>query len=222
MDNFNMDFYQNNEEPQKNNKKIILIIGAFFLIFVTTVILLLLKGGIANSDKKKEPIPYEKIDFSTNDISSLEFALDGHVLTFPLSVSDLESIGYNVKDKYKSETLPGMNGYMYYSLSASAESDFGSEVSFSACNLSETSKRVTDCDIDAIFADDEHFVLCNGVTIYTSYDEVIEIMGEPTEEEEGYESKTLIYDIDGGFSIYIKYWHNNFDEMETLMISQKM
>ena len=217
MDTFDVGFNPNREK-EKKKRKIGAIIFVISLWVICGIVVFIGKGGLK---KEKDPIPYDEIDFSTDDISSLEFAVDGHVFTFPITVADLEKIGYKVKDKYKKEVIPGMNGYMYYSMSASAVSDFNSEVSFSACNLTETSKRVTECGIESIFARDEHFVLCNGITLSTSYDEVIAIMGKPTKEEEGYQSKTLTYDIDGGFSIYIEYLHNNFDEMDTLMIHQK-
>lgn len=199
------------------NKQKAMLILMIFIVFVVCVGLGLLLPNM-NANKKPDTIPYEEINFTTNDVSSMEFALNGQVLTFPTSVKEIESVGYILDASYQNEVLAGSNGTIYYSLSCSARSDSGSTVKFSAYNLAEESKSITDCEIETIFAKDEQFILCNGITISSSYDEVIAVMGEPTEYEEDYNSKTLTYEIGDEYSIYIKYLYGNYEEMETLML----
>lgn len=174
-----------------------------------------------NGNHKPEAITYEEIAFTSKDISSLELALNGQVLTFPTTVKEIESIGYILDAPYQNEVLQGSNGTVYYSVYCSARNGEGSMIRFSACNLSEESKPIEECEIENISAEDAMFVLCNGVSIESSYEDVIAIMGEPDEYEEDGDAKKLTYMIADGYSLYIRYTNGNYEEMETLRLSDR-
>lgn len=167
---------------------------------------------------KPEAIAYEEIAFTTTDFETLEFALNGQVLRFPVTVAEVEAAGYALDEVYRSEVLPATNGVTYTTIICSATSDSGCKIKYKAYNLTEESLNVLDCAIETIYAKDESFILCNGISMSSSYEEVIAAMGEPTEYEEDYNSKTLTYKIDDDYSIYIKYSQGNFETMDTLMI----
>ncbi len=174
-----------------------------------------------NGNHKPEAIAYEEIAFTSKDISSLEFALNGQVLTFPTTVKEIESVGYILDAPYQNEVLQGSNGTVYYSVNCSARNGEGSMIRFSVCNLSEESKPIEECEIENISAEDALFVLCNGVSIESSYEEVIAIMGEPDEYEEEGDAKKLTYMVADGYSLYIRYAKGNYEKMETLRLSDR-
>ena len=169
----------------------------------------------------KATIAYEEIAFTSKDISSLEFALNGQVLMFPTTVKELEGAGYTLDVPYQNEVLQGSNGTVYCAVYCSARNGEGSMIRFSACNLSKESKPIEECEIENISAEDALFILCNGVSLESSYEEVIAIMGEPDEYEEEGNAKKLTYMIADGYSIYIRYMNGNYEEMETLRLSDR-
>lgn len=192
---------------------------AAFVCFVGWVVWSLYTAE--NGNHKPEAIAYEEIAFTSKDISSLEFALNGQVFTFPTTVKELEGAGYTLDAPYQNEVLEGSNGTIYYSVLCSARNGEGSMIRFSACNLSEESKPIKECEIENISAEDALFILCNGVSLESSYEEVIAIMGEPDEYEEEGNAKKLTYMIADGYSLYIRYTNGNYEEMETLRLSDR-
>ena len=48
--------------------------------------------------KEKEPVAYADIPFTTKDVSSMEFAIAGKVMTFPCTTSDLYDAGYSMNE----------------------------------------------------------------------------------------------------------------------------
>ena len=46
--------------------------------------------------KEKAPVAYADIPFTTKDVSSMEFAIAGKVMTFPCTTSDLYDAGYSM------------------------------------------------------------------------------------------------------------------------------
>ena len=203
----------------KEKKKRLLVAGAIIVAFLCLVGWVVWSLYAADTGLyKPEAIPYEEIDFTTTDYKAMEFALNGQVLTFPVTVAEVEAAGYKLDEVYRSEVLPATSGITYTTILCSATSDSGHKIKYIAYNLTEESLNVLDCGIETIYAKDESFILCNGISISSSYEEVIATMGEPTEYEEDYNSKTLTYKIDDNYSIYIKYLYGNFETMETLMI----
>lgn len=189
---------------------VLLVLGVFGWIYMAE-----------NGNHKPEEIAYEEIAFTSKDISSLEFALNGQVLTFPTTVKELESAGYTLDAPYQNEVLQGSNGIVYYSILCSARNGEGSMIRFSACNLSKESKPIEECEIENISAEDALFILCNGISLESSYEEVIAIMGEPDEYEEEGDAKKLTYMVADGYSLYIRYMNGNYEEMETLRLSDR-
>ncbi len=189
---------------------VLLVLGVFGWIYMAE-----------NGNHEPEAMAYEEIAFTSKDISSLEFALNGQVLTFPTTVKELESAGYTLDAPYQNEVLQGSNGIVYYSILCSARNGEGSMIRFSACNLSKESKPIEECEIENISAEDALFVLCNGVSIESSYEEVTAIMGEPDEYEEEGDAKKLTYMVADGYSLYIRYTNGNYEEMETLRLSDR-
>lgn len=207
----------------KKEKKIRVLIASGLVValvgFVGWVVWSL--ATAENRNYEPDAIPYEEIVFTSKDISSLEFALNGQVLTFPTTVKELENIGYILDPPYEKEVLQGSNGTIYYTALCSARNDSGGVVRFNAYNLSEESKTIEECEIEYITAEDALFILCNGVSIESSYDEVIAIMGEPDEYEEDGDIKKMTYEVKEGYSLYIKYTNGNFEEMDTLRLSDR-
>ena len=207
---------------KKERRVRLLIAGglvAAFVCFVGWVIWSLYMAE--NGNHKPEAIPYEEIAFTSKDISSLEFALNGQVLTFPTTVKELEDAGYTLDVPYQNEVLQGSNGTVYCAVNCSARNGEGSMIRFSACNLSKESKPIEECEIENISAEDALFILCNGVSLESSYEEVIAIMGEPDEYEEEGNAKKLTYMIADGYLIYIRYMNGNYEVMETLQLSDR-
>lgn len=48
--------------------------------------------------KEKEPVAYADIPFTTKDVSSMEFAIAGEVMTFPCTMTDLYDAGYSMNE----------------------------------------------------------------------------------------------------------------------------
>ena len=48
--------------------------------------------------KEKAPVAYADIPFTTKDVSSMEFAIAGKVMTFPCTTSDLYDAGYSMNE----------------------------------------------------------------------------------------------------------------------------
>ncbi len=122
------------------------------------------------------------INFSTDDWKSLEFALDGKVYTWPLTLADVEGAGFKLDDDYKSETLESNR----YTTSVSVESEAGERFYIRFKNFTDKDKNLVDCDLYGFgFEVDDYYdvnpdvTLCNGVTFGMSVDEVKAIMGEP-------------------------------------------
>lgn len=166
-------------------------------------------------------IPYEEIAFTTSDFETLEFALNGQVLTFPVTVAEVEAAGYKLDAPYQNEVLTGAGGIGYFTMLCSARNGSGSVVKFNACNLSEESKPIAECEIEYISAEDSSFILCNGISLESSYEEVIAIMGEPAEYEEDGDTRKLTYEIGEGYTLYIKYVRGDFETMDTLRLSDR-
>ncbi len=138
--------------------------------------------------------------FTTNDWKSLEFALDGKVYTWPISYAQLKADGYSVDSSIEAETLDSM----YYSFSEWAYKDGENAFFVSFKNYTDSSKVVADCDIQSVsftsgYDDVYTVVLCNGITLGTSYEDVISVMGEPTDEyvseDSEYGYRTADYDV---------------------------
>ena len=149
-------------------------------------------------------VDVSSMGFSTNDWKSLEFAIDGTVYTWPVSYAQIKEAGYAVDSSIESEVLEAN----YYSFSEWAyNSDDKSAFMVQFKNFTDTDKTVAECDVlGLIFYLDDYekgdyssVTLCNGITVGTTYEDVIAIMGEPTDEyvsddsEFGY--RTATYEV---------------------------
>lgn len=180
--------------------------------------------GKAKKDKK--PVEYSDIEFTTHDITGMEFALGGKVLTFPCSIGELAEAGYILDKKDGSQLLNAANDMFYSTFLCRAEAEkFNSSLSLSVANLDTSPTYAKDCVIKSISVDDEHFMLCNGISFASSFDEVISTMGKPDEyDEQGY-SKNLEYYYmtdTGEVEVYISFSSSSGTEkMKTLMLIDK-
>lgn len=216
----------------KKKKKIrSIIVGVIILIFILAFAALIWIANnletfdkmIGKAKKDKKPVEYSEIAFTTNDMASMEFALNGKVVTFPLSVKELEQTGYTLTDD---GLIQGKSDLFYTVRNCSAEAnDFDSHVSLSVANLNETDSFARDCVIQSIFAKDEHFILCNGISLSSTYDEVVAVMGKPDKLEDTGYSKTLEYFYDtpsGEMEVYINFSSGSgAEQMKTLMLFDK-
>lgn len=181
---------------------------------------------IGKAKKDKKPVEYIDIEFTTHDITGMEFALGGKVLTFPCSIGELAEAGYILDKKDGSQLLNAANDMFYNELLCNAEAEnFNSRLSLYVANLDTSPTYAKDCVIKSILAKDEHFMLCNGINLESSFDDVISTMGEPDKyEDQGY-SKTLEYyytTATGEVEIYITFSSGSGTEkMKTLMLTDK-
>ncbi len=221
-------------KKRKKEKKKKIAIATLMLVFVLVVVALVwiiynpeaflkLTG---NAKKDKKVVEYSDIAFTSHDMADMEFALAGEVLTFPVTVHELEQAGYSMNSDDASRRVDGMSGMWYQTLSCSAQAnEFNSRVSLSVANLEETGRFARDCVIRSISAKDAHFMLCNGISLASTYDEVISTMGEPDKYEEmGYAKElTYIYKTpDGDMEVYITFNQSSGPEkMDTLMLFDK-
>lgn len=137
----------------------------------------------ANGDTTdKKDAPKTDYAFSTNDWKTLEFALDGEIYTFPMTLADIEAAGFTIDEEYKSETLESNR----YTTSVTAENAAGERFYVRFKNFTDTDKELKDCDIYGFsFEVDDYrdvnpdVTICNGVTFGMTVDEVKALMGEP-------------------------------------------
>lgn len=150
--------------------------------------------GAEGDTTDKEDTPKTDYAFSTDDWKTLEFALDGEIYTFPITLADIEAAGFTIDEEYKSETLESN----MYTTSVTAENAAGERFYVRFKNFTDTDKELKDCDIYGFsFEVDDYrdvnpdVTICNGVTFGMTIDEVKALMGEP---DYYYESDSTEYD----------------------------
>lgn len=134
-----------------------------------------------NGTDKKDTVQTD-FAFSSNDWKTLEFALDGEIHTFPMTLADVEEAGFNIDEEYKSETLESN----MYTTSVVAENSEGERFYIRFKNFTDADKELKDCDIYGFnFEIDDYrdvnpdVTICNGITFGMTVDEVKALMGEP-------------------------------------------
>lgn len=198
-----------------------IFLAIVLVILIACVIVIVNPDLLLDRKKVKEPVAYEDIPFTSTDITSMEFALDGHVLTFPLTVQELETSGYKLSEEDRTEMIEPALFMSYYVMSCSASSEFESSVFLGIVNLEAVSKRAEDGLVHSVSAKDERMVLCNGISLASNYDEVIEKMGKPDEEEEVGTTieMSYFYEIkDGEVEVYMTFRNYDMTKMEKLML----
>ena len=132
--------------------------------------------------------PEADIPFTTKDVSSMEFAIAGKVMTFPCTTSDLYDAGYSMNESDAKIMLgkPAslmIDGYKAYetAICKMEARDFKSEFDVSVINTGTKETAAVNCPIHTIWFD-EQFMLCNAA------------MGKPDEEKEISSMKELYYE----------------------------
>ena len=150
--------------------------------------------------KEKEPVAYADIPFTTKDVSSMEFAIAGKVMTFPCTMTDLYDAGYSMNDSDAKIMLgqPAslmIDGYKSYetAICKMEARDFKGEFDVSVINTSTKETAAVDCPIYTVWFD-EQFMLCNGISQASTYEEILAAMGKPDEEKEISSMKDLYYE----------------------------
>ena len=140
--------------------------------------------------------------FTTSDWKSLELAIDGKVYSWPITYAQLKEAGYSVDSNTEHDILESN----YYTLSSSAEKDGERAFYIRFKNYTDTDKTIAECDILGFSFDtpwDGEFnysmVLCNGITLGTSFEDVMAVMGTPTDEyvseDSEYGYRTATYEV---------------------------
>ena len=150
--------------------------------------------------KEKEPVAYADIPFTMKDASSMEFAIAGKVMTFPCTMTDLYDAGYSMNDSDAKIMLgqPAslmIDGYRSYekAICKMEARDFKGEFDVSVINTSTKETAAVDCPIYTVWFD-EQFMLCNGISQASTYEEILAAMGKPDEEKEISSMKDLYYE----------------------------
>lgn len=150
--------------------------------------------------KEKEPVAYADIPFTTKDVSSMEFAIAGKVTTFPCTTTDLYDAGYSMNESDAKIMLgkPAslmIDGYKAYetAICKMEARDFKGEFDVSVINTGTKETAAVNCPIQTIWSD-EQFMLCNGLSQASTYEEILAAMGKPDEEKEISSMKDLYYE----------------------------
>lgn len=152
--------------------------------------------------KEKAPVAYADIPFTTKDVSSMEFAIAGKVMTFPCTTSDLYDAGYSMNDSdakimLGKPTSLMIGGYKAYetAICKMEARDFKGEFDVSVINTGTKETAAVNCPIQTIWFD-EQFMLCNGISQASTYEEILAAMGKPNEEKEISSMKDLYYEYE--------------------------
>jgi len=126
------------------------------------------------------PVDVSGLAFTTSDWTSLEFAIDGQVISWPLTYNDVVALGYSIDSSSEGETLESN----HYTTSISAKGSNDERIYVRFKNFTDSDKTAKDCDIMGLSFDvddcGKNIVLCNGITFGMTYDQVKGIMGEPS------------------------------------------
>lgn len=160
--------------------------------------------------KEKAPVAYADIPFTTKDVSSMEFAIAGKVMTFPCTMTDLYDAGYSMNDSDAKIRLgkPAslmIDGYRSYetAICKMEARDFKGEFDVLVINTSTIETVAAECPIYTIWFD-EQFMLCNGISQASTYEEILAAMGKPNEEKEISSMKELYYEY-GTYTIIFSF-----------------
>lgn len=178
-----------------NNKKWRIVLVSIFIVVVLAVVVCILivhksedksqngEGGVTMSDVDVvNTTTEEHIDFTTDDWTSFEFALNNKVYTWPVTYSELTADGYVIKydedvDYENSEEFLSRFHTMYHK----DNSEIWFSVSFE--ESTEVKTEAADYYIESMLVNggksevQGDFVLCNGVKTGMSYDQVVAVMG---------------------------------------------
>lgn len=150
--------------------------------------------------KEKEAVAYADIPFTTKDVSSMEFAIAGKVMTFPCTTTDLYDAGYSMNDRdakimLGQPTSLMIDGYKSYetAICKMEARDFKGEFDVLVINTRTVETVAAECPIYTIWFD-EQFMLCNGISQTSTYEEILAAMGKPDEEKEIGSMKDLYYE----------------------------
>lgn len=121
-------------------------------------------------------------DFSTDDWKSLEFSLDGNVISFPITYAEVKALGFSIDSESENETLEAN----HYTTSIPAENAAGEEIYIRFKNFTDGDKLIKDCDIYGFGIEEvgyrdvnPTFTLCNGISFGVSVEDIKAVMGEP-------------------------------------------
>lgn len=129
---------------------------------------------------------------STNEIEDTSVTINGKSYTFPLSTSDLLSLGYEMDDTDEKELEP--DGFSVISLNK--DNDY---FNIYTCNTSKTeNKNIKDtitygisCYSDS--SENTKFTFPKGFTFDTTYEELVELFGNPNSYYEGVASNSYTW-----------------------------
>ncbi|MFQ9515241.1 MAG: hypothetical protein ACLRZ9_05375 [Eubacterium sp.] len=189
-------------------KKLLILAVAFAMVFVFSACGSDKNGGDdAKNDLSDSKSESNDIKFTTTDWKSMEFAINGNIVSLPMQFSDLEEIGFYVNDIdleiFESELEPNDTQLL------SLDNKNGKYLTVTFKNNSDQKKKVKECPIyyvcvynweigstEAPEASD--IVLCNGVGFGTPEEDVCEKMKIELKEEDIFENSSGAL-IDGEF-----------------------
>lgn len=158
----------------KNKKwKIILVSTLVFAVMVLGVYMLIVQKSEGKSQNG---------EFTTDDWSSFQFAINNKVYTWPVTYSELTADGYVIEeDKEVDYDNPEEFVSRFHTMYHKNNSDIWFSANFKEGTPDNhgTSDYYVECL--SVFATNtepqDGFVLCNGVKIGMNYDEVVALMG---------------------------------------------
>lgn len=142
---------------------------------------------------------------SSDDWTTGEMTINGTVIKVPCTFADIEALGFKLEDSDASEELEAN----HYTTTCYAENDEGQTIGIRFSNDTDETLPITECSVYGVSFDDWYdlpsIVLCNGISIGMSKDDVVAIMGTPDYEYEGEGDSTYSsqeWYIDKDYSYY--------------------
>lgn len=167
-----------------------LIIAVIISIILVGVIGLLYVQNNGNGDNEEvNPTTKELTDYSTTDWTSFEISIDNKVYTWPITYAQLVDDGYVLrKEDVDYEAIAEKYDSMGHTMYNEGDKTIWLSVSFKNYVLPDYNSP--DCYvynltiIKGFIENNDDFVLCNGIKLDASYEEVVSAMGY--EEEKDY------------------------------------
>ncbi len=187
----NNSYKQNRFEEFKSQAKtatICLWVGfASFIIGIILMIVVVVIGGMA-IDEALSPSG----SYTSTNTEGTAVTVDGTYIAIPLEFSDLEDMGFEIDGYYYgTEVAAGSIDFV------AVDNAYGEDVMWAWVeNRHSYDADVTECtvigiDVDYNCDNYQTFVSEDGITFYCSKNDVIDLMGDPDEEDVDYDGREL-------------------------------
>ena len=156
----------------------------------------------------------------SDDLYSFQAVIDGQFYQFPMTITDLESIGWELTDSDAEETLKA-NSYTYYEFT---NSDQGVKLTFYVSNYADSAVPVENCvisgfDYEPGYARNKKelptIILPGNVDVDDATpDSIKELYGTPSDTYESDSSTSYTYSTDYNHELEIRWYDGSLSSVE--------